>query len=247
MAVQSHSRKRRFRVAPLCGIPETGARLSHLVGVAAFMLLITLLKGIAVGIVIALPVGPVGVLCVRRTLFEGPSYGFVSGLGAAAADTIFGIIAGFGLTIVRDWMLRYQDWFGAAGGLFLLYVGIKALVQASDAEPEPLAGEARFTAFVSTFALTITNPITILAFAGIFAKVGVNSGAELIGIGVLVAGVFAGSLLWWLGLSFGMAWVRRLAGTLHLVWLDRISGAILTLSGAGLLAAALLAFAGIVH
>jgi threonine/homoserine/homoserine lactone efflux protein len=203
------------------------------------MLLVALLKGIAVGIVIALPVGPVGVLCVRRTLFEGPSYGFVSGLGAATADTIFGVIAGFGLTIVRDFMLRYQDWFGAAGGVFLIAVGIKALTKADDAEPEPVDGEAHFAAYVSTFALTITNPITILAFAGVFAKVGISQGAGFLDTGALIGGVFLGSLLWWLGLSFGIAALRRRAGTVRLKWINRISWAILTLSGLGLLGVAL--------
>jgi threonine/homoserine/homoserine lactone efflux protein len=207
-------------------------------------LLIALLKGIAVGIVIALPVGPVGVLCVRRTLFEGPTYGFVSGLGAATADTIFGIIAGFGITIVRDFMLRYQDWFAAAGGLFLLFVGVKALVEASDTEPEPVSDEEYLGAFVSTFALTITNPITILAFAGIFAKVGVSRDAGFLDVAVLVGGVFLGSLLWWLGLSFGIAALRHSVGTVRLVWLNRISSAVLALSGLGLLGAALLAWAG---
>jgi len=210
------------------------------------LLLIALLKGIGVGIVIALPVGPVGVLCVRRTLFEGPTYGFVSGLGAATADTIFGIIAGFGLTIVRDFMLRYQDWFGTAGGLFLLYLGGRALMTPSDAEPEPLDGEAHFGAYASTFALTITNPITILAFAAIFAKVGATQeDGSLLYIAVLVAGVFLGSLIWWLGLSFGIAGLRRIAGTVRLTWLNRISGFILVASGAALLTVTLLAFAGI--
>ncbi len=210
------------------------------------LLLIALLKGIAVGIVIALPVGPVGVLCVRRTLFEGPTYGFVSGLGAATADTIFGIIAGFGLTIVRDFMLRYQDWFGAAGGLFLIYLGGRALMEASVAEPEPLDGEAHFGAYASTLALTISNPITILAFAAIFAKVGVSQeDSSLLSVGVLVAGVFLGSLLWWLGLSFGIAGLRRVAGTVRLTWLNRISGFILVASGAGLLTATLLSLAGL--
>jgi threonine/homoserine/homoserine lactone efflux protein len=208
------------------------------------VLIIDLLKGIAVGIVIALPVGPVGVLCVRRTLFQGPIFGFVSGLGAATADTVFGIIAGFGLTIVRDFMLRYQNWFGAAGGVFLLYVGIKALLRGAEAEPEPVEEEALFAAYASTFALTITNPITILAFAAIFAKVGVSAQGGYLDTGALVAGVFCGSLLWWLGLSFGIAGLRRVAGTVSLTWLNRISGAILALSGLGLLGAALLAFAG---
>jgi threonine/homoserine/homoserine lactone efflux protein len=209
-------------------------------------LLIDLVKGVLVGIVIALPVGPVGVLCVRRTLFEGPSYGFVSGLGAATADTIFGIVAGFGLTIVRDVLLRYQDWLGAAGGVFLIYVGVRALVRGGDGEPEPVEDEALFAAYASTFALTITNPITILAFAGIFAKVGVSEHGGFLDTGVLVGGVFVGSLLWWLGLSFGIAWLRRVTGTVRLVWLNRISGGILGVSGLGLLIAALVELAATV-
>jgi len=231
-------------VAPSRAVTETGAPSCPPSVPMPEALLVALLKGVVVGIVIALPVGPVGVLCVRRTLFEGPTYGFVSGLGAAVADTIFGIVAGFGITIVRDFMLRYQDWFAAAGGLFLLYVGIEALVQASDADPEPVEDEGYVAVFASTFALTITNPITILAFAAIFAKVGVSGKAELLDMSILVSGVFLGSLLWWLGLSFGIAALRRRADTVRLIWLNRISGAILALSGLGLLGAALLAFAG---
>ena len=208
-------------------------------------LLIALLKGIAVGIVIALPAGPVGVLCVRRTLFEGPVYGFVSGLGAATADTLFAVVAGFGVTIVRDFMLRYQDWFGAAGGVFLLYIGLRSLIHADTAEPEPLDGEALLTAYVSSFVLTLTNPITILAFAGIFAKLGVSDRPGYLDVSVLVGGVFLGSLLWWLALSFGIASLRFVVGTVRVVWINRVSGAILTISGLGLLGAALLAFAGL--
>jgi threonine/homoserine/homoserine lactone efflux protein len=207
--------------------------------------LLYLIKGIFVGLVIALPAGPVGVLCVRRTFFEGPWFGIVSGLGAAVADVIFGIVAGLGLTVVRDWLLGYQEWLGALGGVYLLVVGARALRSRSNADPQPLGGENLAAAFASTFALTITNPITILAFAGIFAKVGVSQGAGFLDTGVLVGGVFLGSLLWWLGLSFGIGGLRRAAGTLHLVWLNRVSGGILTLSGLGLLIAALLTFAGI--
>jgi threonine/homoserine/homoserine lactone efflux protein len=208
-------------------------------------LLIALLKGIAVGIVIALPAGPVGVLSVRRTLFEGPTYGFVSGLGAATADTVFCAVAGFGVTIVRDFMLRYQDWFGAAGGFFLVYIGLRSLFDAAAAEPEPLDGEAYLTAFVSSFVLVVTNPLTILAFAGIFAKLGISDRPGFLDVSVLVGGVFLGSLLWWLGLSFGVASLRRIVGTVRVAWINRVSGAILTLSGLGLLGAAGLAFAGV--
>jgi threonine/homoserine/homoserine lactone efflux protein len=208
------------------------------------MLRLTLLKGIAVGIVIALPVGPVGVLCVRRTLFEGPAFGLVSGLGAATADTLFGVIAGFGLTVIRDSLLAYQDWLGGAGGIFLLVVGLRALLTTRISDPEPLDGEALVTAYASTFALTITNPITILAFAAIFAKVGVTGDTDLFSIGALVAGVFLGSLLWWLGLSFGIDWLRRTFGSFQVIWLNRVSGVILTLSGAALTVVAALGLAG---
>jgi threonine/homoserine/homoserine lactone efflux protein len=203
------------------------------------MLLLTLFKGIIVGIVIALPVGPVGVLCVRRTLFEGAMFGFVSGLGAATADTIFGLIAGYGLTFVSDWILSYEDWLSLVGAVFLFYLGLPPLLSHTKPEPEPLAGERLLGAYASTFALTITNPITILAFAAIFARVGIDEQAALLGIGMLVTGVFLGSLLWWLGLSFGIAWVQKRTSTVNLKRLNRASGAILTLSATGLLVSAL--------
>jgi threonine/homoserine/homoserine lactone efflux protein len=213
---------------------------------AAALLLIALLKGVAIGVVIALPVGPVGVLCVRRTVFEGPTYGFISGMGAATADTIFGVIAAAGLTFLRDFLLSYQDWFGIAGGAFLLVVGVRTLIAPpTDRETVPLTGERHVTAYFSTFALTITNPITILAFAAIFAKVGVSESAGIFTLGALVVGVFCGSLFWWLGLSFGLFALQRLAGSFHLTWVNRISGSILAISGMGLLGAALKALARI--
>lgn len=199
------------------------------------MLFLTLAKGIVVGIVIALPAGPVGVLCVRRCLFEGARYGLVSGLGAAAGDASLGAIAGFGLTYVRDWLFQYQDWFGLAGGIFLLGFGLKALFLGHPREPEPLGGERLFGAFASTFALTIANPITLLSFAVIFAKVGAAAIQGFSDVSVLVAGVFLGSLVWWLGLSIGIASVRHMAGEIVMMWLNRVSGAILLSSGGGLL------------
>src|SRR5258708_2044727 len=132
------------------------------------MLLVFLLKGIVVGIIIAVPVGPVGVLCVRRTIFQGKLTGFVSGLGAAKGDGIFGVIGAFGLTFVSDWLIGYQQWLRIAGGCYLLYVGGSALL----AKPEAKSNSERdaetpLRDFASTFALTLTNPITILAFPAI--------------------------------------------------------------------------------
>jgi len=208
--------------------------------------LLYLIKGIVVGMVIAVPAGPVGVLCVRRTFFEGALFGIVSGLGAAIADTIFGIIAGLGLTVVRDLLLGNQEWLGAFGGLYLLAIGWRTVRSRANADPQPITGENLAAAFASTFALTITNPITILAFAAIFAKVGFDSdGVSLILVMILVGGVFVGSLVWWLGLSFGIAALRRFAHMQHLAWVNRVSGTILIVSGVGLLTSVALNLAGV--
>jgi len=208
------------------------------------MLILTLLKGIGVGIVIALPVGPVGVLCVRRTLFEGALFGFMSGLGAALADTLFGIIAGFGLTAIRDAILGYQDALGAAGGLFLLFAGARAFTTRDVPEPEPLADERLLTAFASSFALVVTNPVAIFGFTAIIAKVGLDRNATFGTIAVLIGGVFTGSALWWLGLCGGIVALRQHARRIRLDTVNVISGVILLLSGIGLLIAAGLGFAG---
>ena len=202
------------------------------------MLLVFLLKGIAVGIVIAVPVGPVGVLCVRRTIFQGTVAGFASGLGASTADALFGFIAAFGLTFVSDWLMGYQYWLRIFGGCYLLYVGGCALLVKPQVRTNMEAeSENLFRHFLSTFALTLTNPITILAFLGIFAAVGLTGNEATFGrAAILVLGVWLGSLVWWLALSFGLGlFFLRSLGPRHLVWINRSSGTILFLSGAGLL------------
>jgi threonine/homoserine/homoserine lactone efflux protein len=196
-----------------------------------------LLKGVLVGIVIAVPVGPVGVLCLRRTIFEGRLLGLVSGLGAAAADLFFGVVAGFGLSVIQQWLLAYQDGLRLGGGLFLLWIGIAAL-RKREVRPAKTTrtGEDVVHAFLSTFILTISNPITILAFLGVFAAVGFSGGeATLDNAAFLILGVLAGSLLWWLGIAFGGGLFRARFTEEHLVWINRVSGAVLTLSGVGLL------------
>lgn len=197
-----------------------------------------LLKGIVVGVVIAVPVGPVGVMCVRRTIFEGKLAGFVSGLGAATADAVFGIIAASGLTVVSDWLLGYQWWLRGAGGCLLLFIGGRSLLVKPQAKlaapPDP---ESLWWYYASTFALTLTNPVTVLVFIAIFAAVGLSGADATLGrAAILVLGVWGGSLLWWLALSFGVGQVRHSIEPLHLGWISRGSGAILFLSGAALLA-----------
>ena len=201
------------------------------------MLLGFLLKGVLVGIVIAVPTGPVGVLCIRRTLLHGRLAGWVSGLGAATADAVFGIVAGFGLTFVSDVLLGYQNWLRLAGAAFLLYIGISALAAdplaaiRSRRDPEGLLAD-----YASTFALTISNPITILAFLAIFAAIGfTGDAATLGGAAILVLGVWLGSLLWWVGLAVGAGMMRASFDRQHLIWINRGSGGLLLLSGVALL------------
>ena len=202
------------------------------------MLLTFLLKGILVGLVIAVPVGPVGIMCIRRTIFEGRLVGLVSGFGAATADAVFGIIAGFGITAVADLLLGYQELLSGIGGCVLVLIGGNNLLTKAqpqlDSPPDP---ESLSWDFLSTFLLTLANPVTIFAFAGIFAAIGLSGQeATFDRAAILVLGVWVGSLLWWLALSFGLASFARLLEARYLAWVNRASGGILLLSGTALLA-----------
>jgi threonine/homoserine/homoserine lactone efflux protein len=201
------------------------------------MLIGFLLKGMLIGVVIAIPVGPVGILCIRRTILDGRLAGLFSGLGAASADSLFGIIAAFGLTVVSDWLFNYQDWLRIGGAAFLLYVGITALLAdpmartRSDRDPEGLLGD-----FASTFALTIANPVTILSFLAIFGAIGFAGEEATLGhAGLLVLGVWLGSFLWWIGLIAAAGVLRVTFQREHLVWINRGSGGILVFAGIALI------------
>jgi len=187
-----------------------------------------LLRGILIGFSIAAPVGPIGVLCIRRTLAEGRATGFVSGLGAATADVVYGCIAGFGLTLVTRFLMDQQMWLRLFGGAFLCYLGVKTVLsrpakQAASAKGSGLAG-----AYGSTFLLTLTNPMTILSFVAVFAGLGLASaGGSYASASILVLGVFAGSALWWLMLSGGVSLLRSRFDVPGLEWVNRISGVVI--------------------
>jgi threonine/homoserine/homoserine lactone efflux protein len=187
------------------------------------------LRAFLIGISIAAPVGPIGVLCIRRTLSNGKLAGFLSGMGAATADMVYGAIAAFGLTVITNLLVENAFWLKLIGGLFLLYLGIKTFLE----KPAEKAAQAKqggyLSMYLSTFFLTITNPITILSFAAIFAgtMIGQHIGSPLL----MVAGVFAGSASWWLALSFGVGLMRDKLNQTHMMWINRISGSIIILFG----------------
>lgn len=217
------------------------------------------LRSVLIGLSIAAPVGPIGVLCIRRTLAQGRMYGLVSGMGAATADALYGFVAAFGLTLVTDLLLDQQVLLQLVGGVFLAYLGIKTLLArpvkdgpAEDATPDgttsgvderyAVAGRRGiFSAYASIFFLTLTNPMTILAFVGIFAGLGATTAGSYGAATVMVVGVFTGSALWWLLLSGGVSllWGRlnnSLSKAQLLLWVNRISGVIILLFAVSILA-----------
>jgi threonine/homoserine/homoserine lactone efflux protein len=193
------------------------------------------LHGVLIGLAIAAPVGPIGVLCIRRTLAGGRAFGLVSGLGAATADAFYGWVAGFGLTYISGILIGGQEWLRLIGGAFLCYLGIKMFLARPAAEAATAGGNGLLGGYTSTLLLTLTNPMTILSFAAIFAGLGVASaGGNYLAAGTLVAGVFSGSALWWLTLSSGVSLLRTRLTPSGLRWLNRISGIVIT--GFGLIA-----------
>jgi len=192
------------------------------------------LRGLLLGFSIAAPVGPIGVLCIRRTLAQGRKHGLVSGLGAASADAIYGTIAAFGLTAISSALVSQQRWLGLFGGLFLLYLGIRTLLtqpaERSDDERSDSGTTGNlWQSYGSVFALTITNPMTILSFAAVFAGLGLAQSAASSHwqSAMIVLGVFCGSALWWLGLSTLVSLVRQRFTARHMLWINRISGVII--------------------
>ncbi len=212
------------------------------------MLIQIFLKGIVLGLAIAAPVGPIGILCIRRTLSQGWWTGFVSGLGAATADALYGSIAGFGLVTLSEFLVAQRTIMQSLGGLFLLYLGGRTVFAQTVAPPSaqssagaiaPPPPQSRLSAYGSALALTLTNPATILSFVAMFAGLGLGTAANPAAAQprvhndawALILGVFLGSALWWL---FLCSLIQQLRQHLSPPWLTGIhygSGAILVLFG----------------
>jgi threonine/homoserine/homoserine lactone efflux protein len=188
------------------------------------------LKGCAIGLSIAAPVGPIGVLCIRRSLAEGARVGLFTGLGAAVADGLYGAVAAFGLTIVSGFLRDHQTALRLIGGFFLLYLGIKTFL-AKPAE-RPASPVTHASAFTSTFLLTLTNPMTIFSFMVIFAGFGISDANQYLWqAAMMTLGVFVGSAAWWLFLSNGVAMFRTRITPCWMQQVNRISGAIILAFG----------------
>ena len=185
------------------------------------------LKGLAFGFVLAATVGPMWILCFRRTIASGALAGFVSGMGIAVADGLYGAIAAFGLTAISGLLLSYSFWVGLVGAAFLVYLGIKALIGAPPAASPEEKTTGLVKAFLSTLGLTLTNPPTILAFVAIFAGLGLASSADYGAASLIVLGVFLGSAAWWIVLSSAAARLRERIGPRLARAINIVSGVII--------------------
>jgi threonine/homoserine/homoserine lactone efflux protein len=188
-----------------------------------------LVKGIVIGFIIAAPVGPVGVLCIRRALADGRVAAFVAGLGAAVADTIYGAVAALGLTLVTDFLTDHRVGLSLVGGLFLLFLGWRTMQAHTEMLPTPDTHVGLMRDFISTFLITLTNPATILAFMAVFASITAVQArhAAALDTGLLITGVFIGSAAWWGLLSAIAGAARSRFQARWLIWLNRASGALL--------------------
>jgi threonine/homoserine/homoserine lactone efflux protein len=189
------------------------------------------LKGIAIGFSIAAPVGPIGVLCIRRSLANGAGVGLATGLGAATADALYGSVAAYGLTALSASLIREQFWLGLVGGLFLLYLGARTILSRAPAEAASERPGGLRGAYGSTLILTLTNPMTILSFVAIFAGFGLGGAPNYIGATLLVLGVFLGSAVWWIILSQGIGFFRAHFSSSWMLAVNRLSGGILIAFG----------------
>jgi threonine/homoserine/homoserine lactone efflux protein len=208
-------------------------------------------KGILIGFAIAAPIGPIGMLCVRRALINGPVSGICTGLGAALADGIYGAVAAFGLTAVAGLFTKYALILRVVGGVALVLIALRILLRpARHADEEMHVHRTRHdlkhavSDFASTLALTLTNPATILAFMAVFAALGVGlrGPKDFYASVAVVCGVFTGSLAWWCILSGGVGLFRHKLGARGMQLINKLSG--LMLGSFGLLVLGYLAVTG---
>jgi len=187
-----------------------------------------ILKGLILGFSIAAPVGPIGIICIRRTLSDGRVAGLMAGLGAASADAIYGSVAGFGITLISNFLVSQQILFKLFGGLFLCYLGIKTFRTKPGSIVEDHYNKGNSSIYLTTFFLTLTNPMTIISFAAIFSGLGiVDTSTNYSSALLLIIGVFLGSATWWGLLSTITGSIRSKFNIVSMQWVNRFSGLII--------------------
>ncbi|MFL7891778.1 MAG: LysE family translocator [Anaerolineales bacterium] len=195
------------------------------------------LQSLVIGFSIAAPVGPIGIICIRRTLDKGRWSGLISGLGAATADALYGSIAAFGLAFISTFLINQSTWLRLGGGIFLIFLGMRVLFSAPveyvAANPGLENHRNLLSDYLSTFLLTISNPLTILSFAAIFTGLGAVylEGRNYTSAVLMILGIFLGSCSWWFVLTYITSLIRNRINIATMRWVNRIAGAIITIFG----------------
>lgn len=191
-----------------------------------------LLRGVLAGLAIAIPVGPVNVLCISRTIAGGRRAGIVSGLGAATADTFYGAIAGFSITLVINFLIEEKFWIRLIGGALLILIGFIYWFK----KPQSLKEQRKDSShseYVTTLLLTLTNPTTVLSFLAVLAGMRLGEPRPWTLTLFLVLGIFCGSMIWWIVLAMIAGHFRHRFTDAAVVWMNRIAA--LAIGGFGML------------
>ena len=190
------------------------------------------LTAAGVGLAVAAPVGPMGMLCIRSTLTDGPRAGLAIGFGIACGDAVYGLVAALGLVGVSQFMLAYDKPLHVAAGLFLLYLGLRTFFQKPTEQVATLrANGSKLRAFGSALLLTLTNPQTVIMFAALFATLAPRGAFSTTIAMTTVLGVFCGSIAWWCVLVAMVTGARHALGTRLRQWIDRVAGLALAAFG----------------
>ncbi len=191
-------------------------------------------KGIIIGLMVSIPLGPIGVLCIQRTLNKGRKAGFVSGLGAAAADTFFALIAGLGISMIIAFLKAQHVYFQVIGGAIIMYLGMHIFytnpvkqLRLQRLNPNRLSQD-----FLSVFFLTVSNPMAIFFFLAMFAGVNLASGPmNIFFVGLVVSGVFLGSASWWFLLTTFVNIFRHRFRLKSIWWMNKVAGIVIFFLG----------------
>ncbi len=190
-----------------------------------------LIKGLLIGIIFGVPAGVIGALTIKRTLSHGTFAGLASGLGCSAADLLYSCVSIFGLTLISDFMLKYQNIISVAGGIFIIVMGLGIMLKKQTAASETASTSRIISFFASSFIIAITNPATILTFLLAFSVFNVETVGSMVQGIQLAAGIFLGACLWWFSI---VAIVRLFKKHITDIWLNRINhilGALIVLLG----------------
>lgn len=192
------------------------------------MSLIYLPWGVIIGLIMAAPIGPVNIICIRRAMTKGPMNGYFVGQGAAVADGVFGALAAFGLTGMTRLINNYNGMIQVIGAVALIVIGVRLWLSHPHVDEVEDTFNDRLKAAIGTFLLTMTNPLTILGFVAIFVGLGFGDmGDNLLNAALISAGIWLGSSLWWGIVSFGSARLSKKLSDQHLENINKVSAVIL--------------------